>query len=323
MAEAKAGMTKARTGTAEPTEAKAAGRELAIPAAAAEGGTLALDLIREKTGAARFMQITRPPEYDGGDVEVESQCYALALLTQERREEILKQDLLSTKDILALLRTNSPARTFDAQVYLIEGDLIKEIDVRIREPVFIADGTRVYTREELMETYPFEALGVEPEEVFAQQELGVFPGRLNPTHEEFIVRDLGDESVFQVPEDMVRKTDTRMVKRMVKTKIFLARDGWEDFITTVKQLRAMMRFGQKATARANRTGQANMFALMARTMVAGATGPLALESSDEREARLKRQEEELKRREERLKQLEKEAEDLISMLDGINISGEQ
>jgi hypothetical protein len=302
------------------TPAGTSGREVAILAGAYGGSSLAMDRFNESAHESRFMQLIRAPSYEGSDPDVEATQYTLALLSEHERERILKESKLTPKDIEALLRNNSPARMFNTQVYLIEGDLVKEIDVRIDAPVFITDGTRVHTRESLMTTYPFEAMGVTPEEVFAQQELGVFPSRLDPAVSEYMVRDLGDTATFQVPEDQLRSTNSRMVKKAVKTKVFLARDGWTDFITTVRQLRAMMRFGKSATQRANDTGRANLFALNARAL-AGAAEPLAIESSAGRDERLERLEEELVRSEKRAQRLEARTDELLDILRGLDIGG--
>lgn len=309
--------------TPAPGAAKAtACRALALPTAAAGGGALALDVIREATGASRFMQIAQAPAYDAAEVrKTEHTEYAMALLEQSERDRLLEEPVMTTKAIQHFIQSNSPSRLFEDQSFVLEGDMVKEIDVRIREPVFITGNSRVYTREELLAAFPFDALGVVPEEAFAQQELGVFPAPGRPGHEDYVVRDLGATEPFVAPEDMVTGVITRQLKRVVKTKIFLARDGWDDFMTAVKQMRSMMRFGGAAIKRAEQSGQANMFALMARNMVAGAAGgaggaPLALEGEQEREARLRRAEEEIARREERAAALEARAAELVAMLEG-------
>lgn len=190
-----------------------------------------------------------------------------------------------------MIRSNSSYKMCDDDVFVFDGELVMSIDARVREPVFVAGNTSVYTRGELLAAYPFAVVGVQPEEVFAQQSVVATAGEHGT---EYHIHDMGAE--FKPLSELIaarRGAGAARVLSTFKTKVFMATDGWDDFMAVVTQLRAMMRFSGAAVNRANQTGQANMLTLMARGLVKNSEAPLALESAecrraeaDAREARL-------------------------------------
>jgi hypothetical protein len=153
---------------------------------------------------------------------------------------VKKTGFLTIEDVRGLVRDNSPKESMEArgEVYALEPELLILIDTRTNYKIFIA-GDNVYTREELFDHYPFERFKVLPEEIFSQQEIGVFPAKkhaMNPDEFEYVARDAGDKTVeFVMVEDMVGQATRpkyqaqRAPVRVVKTKIYIGREAWDNF----------------------------------------------------------------------------------------------
>lgn len=280
-------------------------------------------------GAASYpsMQIIRAPEYRGDSTEVERAEYAISLLPKEAQDEVLAEREWTAKEIQSLILSNTAATRLGEGEFRLSGDIIYEIDKHIRRPVFITGSTKVYTEEDLLRIYPFKELGSSPMKVFAQQELGLFPARYSsdPDAREFQVRDLGEEEEFVAIEDFVGRMarvgykDKRKIITSVKTKVFLARDAWDDFQELAKQMRIIARFGPDAAHQAASSGKHNFLSLMMGGMVNGAAAPTpALENAQLIEERMERARLEHEEREKRLKEREealaRETERLMEML---------
>lgn len=132
----------------------------------------------------------------------------------------------------------------------IDPEILMVIDVRTDYPIFVVDDN-VFTREELLQKYPFEDFRKVPEEVFVQQEIGVFD---SPTEfagnepYEFCTRDIGDTNEFLRIRDLVGHAiniDYRAKQapaRIVKTKTFLGKERWADFLRIVQIVRSFRTF---------------------------------------------------------------------------------
>ncbi len=272
-------------------------------------------------GACTMLAVRSVPKYEGYDPVRDEKEYARSLLSPEDLAKV-KQDtdangFMQVKEIQALIACNTSARYTSEGIFSLDADLIAEIDMRTNEPVFILSDNTVFSRVKLMATYPFEMFHTSPEVIFAQQELGVFPVRasgLDQTAKEYLTRDLGTDDEFVMFEDFIGREaranykDRRPIERTVKTKIFLARDGWDDFMTLSKHVRAMRRIVGPALGQ---PGGANL-ALMFGLGEGGATSPAAIESADQVDERHRAQAAELTRREAELAQREA---DLAAALD--------
>jgi hypothetical protein len=255
--------------------------------------------------------ITTPPPYGGYDPVKEEAEYSRSLLPPDALAQVKTETFLSAVDIRRVLEQNTNSRLTPEGVFVLDADLIFDIDIRTNQPMFILPDNTVHTREELIETYPFDLFKTTPEEIFAQQELGVFPVRttsLDTSGKEYLVRDLGKgDGDFIMFEDLIGRyarenyEDRRPIEKTVKTKVFLARDGWEDFLFTTKQVRATRRVLGRALQRSEGQGGA-LLALMFGTSATKA--PLSLESSKQVEERQQKQAAELAAREEKLRQQE-------------------
>lgn len=254
------------------------------------------------------LYIAEPLPYEGYDPVVEEAEYSRSLLPPDALEQVKGETFLSAADIRRVLEQNTNSRLTPEGVFVLDADLIFDIDIRTNRPMFILPDNTVHTREELVEAYPFDLFKTTPEEIFAQQELGVFPARaaaLDPTSKEYLVRDLGGgEGDFIMFEDLIGRyarenyEDRRPIEKTVKTKVFLARDGWEDFLFTTKQVRATRRVLARALQRSKGQGD-ELLALMFGTSATKAT--LSLESSAQVEERQQKLEAELAAREEKIR----------------------
>jgi len=179
----------------------------------------------------------------------------LALL----KADIEDHGFMTIDNVRELIIQNTVKESQEArgETYAVDPELMMLIDTRTNFRVFIA-GDNVYTREELLEHYPFDAFHTTPEDVFAQQEIGVFPPKkyADPAATaakgedayEYVARDLGDDEEFIMIEDLVGRAARKNYKmkrspvRVVKTKVFLAKDKWDDFTTMKRFVKSFTTF---------------------------------------------------------------------------------
>lgn len=185
------------------------------------------------------------------------ECARSLLTKAERRkldEEIKKEGYWPIEKVRDTIRSNSIKSSLSAQgadIHHVDPELMMLIDLRVDYPVFITCDN-VYTREELLEHYPFQAFKKDPEEVFVQQKIGVFPPKkhaMNGAITEYVAHDVtsADEEFIMI-EDMVGRaarrnyTDRRAPLRIVKTKIYLAKDDWNDFQFASSFVRSFVKY---------------------------------------------------------------------------------
>lgn len=278
------------------------------------------------------LAIKQPKEiYKGYDPEREEIDYARSLLSKEELEkvkaEIDRTGFWTVEQIRGLLLQNTSARCSADGIFVLDADLVIKIDQYSRDCIYILPNNSVFTREQLTETYPFDLFGSEPEEIFSQQEVGVFPAPasyMDKSLKEYLCRDHGTDEEFIMLEDtvgqMTRKNykERRPAERIVLTKVFLAREGWEDFMTMVKEVRAKRRLYSNALKRWRETGQHNLLSLKLAAATGKALAPpaanLALEDADTVEGRARRGREAA---EEQARAMQSEIDSLTLLLDAL------
>ena len=106
------------------------------------------------------------------------------------------------------------------------------IDAYIDYPIFFAKN-QVFTRQDLMEKFPFIEFNTVPEKIFKQQEIGAFvaKGEKEPQYE---MRDISNEP-FMSTKDFVKShiikgyTNQKITSVKVTTKIYAAKEEWDEF----------------------------------------------------------------------------------------------
>lgn len=257
-----------------------------------------------------FLAVAAPPPFGSYSAEEDEKEYARALLKPEElrvlKVEVESQGFLSAAAVRALVAANTGSRLTPEGIFVLDADLIAQIDMRTNVPMFVLPDNTVYSREELLAAYPFAEFRTAPEKIFAQQEIGVFPVRasnLDQTAKEYLARDLGSGDEFVMFEDFIGRearadyVDRRPCERTVKTKVFLARDGWDDFMALSKHVRALRRLMKVSGHPAGDFG-----ALLGASQAASA--PLYLESAESISRRLDEQAREMEAREVRLREQE-------------------
>lgn len=265
-------------------------------------------------GAPRPPAPANPFVYDA-DRDRREFCRAL-LNTKEAKEveeEVKKSGFMTIEQVRNIVKNNTIKETMEArgEMYAIDPEILILIDSRTNYTVFIA-GDNVYTREQLYAHLPFHDLQATPESVFVQQEIGVFPARkyaMAADEFEYVARDVGDETVeFVMIEDMVGQVarDNYKAKRapvkIVKTKIFLGREKWDDFCLVHRVAKGMV----------NITGQNPRSSAFMGLLQGPPARPLLMdeatlaEQQRRMEEALTRREEEAKLREEAAKKREEE-----------------
>ena len=190
------------------------------------------------------------------DPLLEEQEYCRALLTpvelNQLKAEIAKNGFMPINKVREYIQQNTTKECQDSrgENLMIDPEILMMLDIRTDYPIFIA-GDNVFTREELRQKYPFEDFRKVPEEVFVQQEIGVL---YSPTElaggepYELSTRDLGDENEFLRIRDLVGRATRgdygakQTPTRIVKTKIFLGKERWADFIRINQIVRSFRTF---------------------------------------------------------------------------------
>jgi len=201
-----------------------------------------------------------PPDPDAYSRAREDEEFSRSLLSAEARAalnaDIEKDGFLTIAQVRAIVAENTVKSSIDTGG--LDSEIMALIDARTNYKIFVA-GDNIYTREDLYNHYPFHEFGVQPEAIFVQQELGVFPARrhaLSPEDLEYVARDAGDESVeFVMVEDLVGASSgrnhgakIRTPTRIVKTKIFLGKERWDDFATLQRFYRGAIRVAAAQSA---------------------------------------------------------------------------
>jgi hypothetical protein len=222
-------------------------------------------------GIAPGQRPAAPPDPDAYDRAAEDAGYARSLLPEDARKavdaEIEAKGYMTIDEVRKIVTSNScKGETLD-----IDPEMMAMIDARINYKVFVVDDN-IYSREELYDHFPFHEFATQPEVIFMQQEIGIFPPKkhtLRKDELEYMARDVGDESVdFLMLEDMVglaaRPADYKLKRpplRIVKTKIYVGKEQWEDFALMQKLVRGTMRVAAAHRAE-GATGAPNIFAAL-------------------------------------------------------------
>jgi hypothetical protein len=193
------------------------------------------------------------------DEEIEKSHYALSILgaadKKERDEEILG-GFMSIETVRKHFKSNlsKESSTPDPEFMIY-------IDTRINYQIFIVNDT-IYTRDELYDNYAFAEACAEPEDFFDRQVIGVF-------NNEYIAKNENDESMefikikdyFELDKATKegREFTPDRPQRIVNTKIYIAKETFDEFIQLQKLLRAMVKV--KRSQEKNPEYSAGMFAI--------------------------------------------------------------
>jgi hypothetical protein len=256
-----------------------------------------------------------PPDPDTYDRARENAEFARSILSEDARraaDEDTAKGFMSIAEVRAIVSEN----TIKGETISLDPDIMMLLDARINYKIFVASDN-VYTREELYAAFPFHELNVQPEAIFAQQEIGVFPARkyaLKEDELEYIARDVGDASVeFVMIEDLVGQVaregykSKRAPLKIAKTKIYIGKEQWDDFSTMQRVLRGLVRVTHAQIAYSGGGGGAAVPLLGLLGGQPAQQTPLLVDRETfeaekqeyaRREAELQRREEEQRRREE-------------------------
>jgi len=203
-----------------------------------------------------------PEDAEKYDESVERLCGTMSIMTVEQlkeRDELIKdKGFVNIKELRKIIVANTSKESL-----VPDPEVMVNIDSIINYKVFIVDNT-VYTREEMFDNYAFLELDAIPEDFFARQLIGVFEDTDvdGKTVKVFIAKDEDDESLeFVKIEDLLRneriKTineqlreegkpefpliEPRIPSRVVKTKIFIAKETFKEFLQCQSLIKTMLR----------------------------------------------------------------------------------
>jgi len=225
-----------------------------------------------------------PKEYIDPDTYSEAretEAYALSLLTAEGRKERDKF-LDENKGMLTIDQIRDVMKSSLARDNSVpDPELMILLDSRTDIKIFIVDNT-VYTRQELMENYPFEELGQVPEDWFSQQQIGVFKvpnKKYDATKDkledrfiiEYVAKDADDDSCdFILIQDLIKQQQHEKLglpfsptlpDRVVMTKVFVGKSSWEDLVLIFREARTTIKAKILAERQTKKTGQPNIYTL--------------------------------------------------------------
>lgn len=259
-------------------------------------------------------QEDRPPapeDPDIHDIKAENESYSRSFLSKKKQkaldEEIKKNGYMSIGAIRDLVMENTTKESLQLG---IDPEIMMLIDSRTNIKIFIA-GDNIYSRNELYDHFPFHELGVQPEAIFAQQEIGIFEPRKWAIKDDFEyqARDVDDETVeFITLEDLVGQAarkgyeKKRAPIRIAKTKVYVGRERWTDFELLHRTLRSAIRVQTAQIA----YGGGSSPVLSALMGAPTGPSPLLLTNAAQLEAEQKAREEQAIRREEELARREAE-----------------
>jgi hypothetical protein len=144
-------------------------------------------------------------------------------------------------EIRAFVQQNS--RVVRGEVTMPDPQAMAAIDEKYPDPLFFCEDN-IYTREELCRAHPLLDKKAKPEDLFKQQEIGVFPPAKYAMEDklEYLSRDVGDTEPFIAIEDMVGQatrvgySSTRSPIKVIRTKLYKADDKWKSFVAATKML---------------------------------------------------------------------------------------
>jgi hypothetical protein len=275
-----------------------------------------------------------PADPDVYDVARENAEFSRSLLSEAEQRKLDGEKWLTIEEVRNIVTSHSAKGTIDSE-YGLDPEVIILVDQRVNYKIFLA-GDNLYTRDELYRHFPFQEFGVQPEAIFAAQEVAIFPPRKYAMADDldYQARDVGDETIDFIPlEDMVgmaardNYTRQRAPLRVVRTKIYVGRDDWKNFELMARFARGMVRISAAQIAYGERSeyggapGASPFAALMgapagpARLTDAATAAADAARREEElarREAEAARREEESRRREEESRRREEEISARIS-----------
>ena len=224
-----------------------------------------------------------PRDPDAFTREVEMEGYTLGFLSDEARaeveQELAKHGHWTIDDVRANLRGGDDAKTEDYEAAGgVSPELMVEIDPRIDFKVFLY-GDNVYSRDELYTSFALHEFNVQPESLFSQQEIEVYEktgmydarefavpqqredtplSRLILGHRDFETSDQYEYVARDVTERLIERRvhpcdqilahrpdyRPRRLLGVFKTKFFVGRGKWRDFIQLSGSTRAALGIAQ-------------------------------------------------------------------------------
>ena len=150
---------------------------------------------------------------------------------------------LTIVQVRRLLLEHTTKSGAEAELY-IDAEQLWDVNVAIDYKIFIA-GDSIYTRAELYDLHAFHEFDVQPETIFAQQEVGVFPPRAGYRDDVHVARDVGSEGWGGHPATTERGSGAPITPRsIVPTKIFIGKEAWEDFVALTRTFRGAARIAR-------------------------------------------------------------------------------
>lgn len=174
-----------------------------------------------------------PEDPDVYDIELQNKEYGRSLIPEQ------EPNIIPIEQVRHLLSQNV-SKTSD-EISHIDPEILLLIDQNTDYKTFIVN-SYVYSRKELYDNFPFHEFQLQPEAIFHQQEIAVFFGEKN----EYYARDIGSDTEFMRVSDIIRFGGAacgsiRKPDAIVKTKCYIARELWDDFLVARSLARLKVR----------------------------------------------------------------------------------
>ena len=173
------------------------------------------------------------PDLTPYDRATDDALFVRSLLSEEERRQF-GDTFMTIAQLRAFVDGNTTKESMSTGG--LDPDIIAMIDIKINYKIFIVDD-HIYTREELYDIFPFHNFNVQPETIFVQQELGVFA--TDGADHLYVARDVGDTSIEFIPVEDIGLPIPRRPLRIVKTKVYIGRESWKDFLILRRMFRGV------------------------------------------------------------------------------------
>jgi hypothetical protein len=176
-------------------------------------------------------------------------CFELLPQAQQEaiRKDVKEFGYMKPKEIRDLIEKNQ----FKNKHTYLDPEFCATLDCYIdpENPLFIdKEKNKIFTRTELLDNYPFEEFSTTPEDMFRQQEIGLFIKMVGNRQElDYLMRDICDDD-FISTEDNIRSiirrghVIERKAVKIAKCNIYVANEEWEEFCLMKKVIKGFQRF---------------------------------------------------------------------------------
>ena len=193
-------------------------------------------IVKDSLGMGIKKTIDKEKKYS----DEENEQFTRQLFSEEEKKILKNDGILTIEYVRKIIIENSTRDTYDK----LDSDLLIFIDSRINYNIYLVEDN-IYTYEDLCIAFPFKEFNISPESIFIRQILVIF-NEEEDNKDKIEIFNEGDPIIATY--DLVKiatgkitlnnaHKDIKIPKRVIRSKIFIGGDKWNDFL----QLRGFFR----------------------------------------------------------------------------------